>query len=446
MTLFAGQSFRSLKIQALLGEGGMGAAYLASHPLLKTSFLVKTFKAAPGADLFAEAHLAARVVLPHVVPVLDAGHEGGLPFIVQRYVDGIDLDELLRLLGRLPAPVVAHIAVDVARGLQAIHQAGVVHRDIKPANVFLAGDGTALIGDFGIALDAAKPAVVGRIAGTPPFMAPELWRQEAITPATDIYALGVTLHLLAMGQVYFDGPTWQAIAVQHQERHYTPPASDDPRERTLFSAIEWMLRKDPLERPRSCDELAAQLQPLLNGALPSLRHLDRNRATLGALELTLYQGDLASGRADVLVNAANVGLQMDMGVARALRLAGGDEIEVEAIRQAPARMGDVVWSGAGRLQASAVAHAVAALDGAICIQRCTLRTLVGAESRRARSIMFPALGSGVGDVPMALVAKLMLEAIRTFASFGPKSVREVGIVLYDGDATARWQDVLARMS
>jgi O-acetyl-ADP-ribose deacetylase (regulator of RNase III) len=108
-------------------------------------------------------------------------------------------------------------------------------------------------------------------------------------------------------------------------------------------------------------------------------------------------------------------------------------------------MGQVVWTSAGTLKAKHVAHAIAALDGAICLQRTTLRTLLGAEQRGATSVVMPALGTGVGEVPMALGAKLMLEAFRTFASLRPEHVRAVRVVLFNEEASVQWREVLRSM-
>jgi O-acetyl-ADP-ribose deacetylase (regulator of RNase III) len=136
---------------------------------------------------------------------------------------------------------------------------------------------------------------------------------------------------------------------------------------------------------------------------------------------------------------------MNLGVANALRLAGGQALEDEALTHAPVAMGDVIWTSAGRLNAQWVAHAVAAVEGAVCLQRATLRVLLQAESRKAQSVLFPALGTGVGDVPMDLAAKLMLEAIRTFAGLQPKHIRTVRIILYDEKARERWRTVMHSM-
>lgn len=171
-----GQMFRGVRIRALLGAGTMGNAYLASHASLRMPVVIKLYRAT-GADALAEAHLAARVVSSQVVPVLDAGLEGDRPYVMQRYVDGIDLDELLRIHleanRSIPVPTLIRIGVSIFQGLSAIHVAGVVHRDIKPPNLFLAGTGDALVGDFGIAVDPNSQQR-GEVAGTPMFIAPEI--------------------------------------------------------------------------------------------------------------------------------------------------------------------------------------------------------------------------------------------------------------------------------
>src|SRR3954466_8720018 len=105
ISLEPGQRFNGLVVHSLLGAGAMGAAYLVCHPVLKTPLVLKVFRVAASADLFREAHLAARVRSPHAVAAIDAGVENGIPFIVQPYVDGIDLAELLRHVLSLGRPL-----------------------------------------------------------------------------------------------------------------------------------------------------------------------------------------------------------------------------------------------------------------------------------------------------------------------------------------------------
>lgn len=440
------QSFRSLLVHSALGEGSMGAAYLASHRVLQMPLVIKIFKTpAQQDDDFGEARLAARVTSPYVVGVMDAGVEAGLPFIIQRYIDGIDLAELIGYTRfcnwRLPANVICRMLIDAARGLHAIHQAGVIHRDVKPANLFLTGEGVTTVGDFGGAIDVAQTPGERGPFGTPMFMAPEQWLGEELRRPTDIYALGATGHLLLTGEPPFMAQSFEEMAQAHLHREYSPPVAQSPVEAYLFAVIERTLRKKPEERYQTADALARDLAPL--AAPPAqFTSTDSDEARVGTLRVTLTVGDIAAGEADVIVNAANSEMIMDLGVAAVLRRVAGPSVEEAARRCAPVAMGEVIWTEAGALRARWLAHAVSAMSGAVCLQRCVLRVLLGAEARRVASVIFPALGTGVGAVPMDLGAKLVLEAVRTFASFQPEYVREVGVMLFDEKALQRWRTIL----
>ncbi|HYX40869.1 MAG TPA: serine/threonine-protein kinase [Pyrinomonadaceae bacterium] len=442
------QFFRGLLVHSILGEGAMGSAYLASHSVLQMPLVIKTFKHNTGANIFKEAHLAARVTSPHVVGVLDAGYDAGIAFLVQRYVDGIDLGEVSKSLQecglRIPINMVCRMVIDAAKGLHAIHQAGVIHRDVKPANLFLMGSGTTTVGDFGIALDAAAAAREQGAAGSPLFMSPEQWLQQELTRRADIYALGATAHLLATGEPAFNAQTLDELIRQHLDQPYLPPASDDPSAAYLFSVIARTLRKRPEERFPTAEALARTLKVVVESP-PQFICTDTDEARIGHVRVELAAGDITRAECDVIVNAANTQLMMNVGVAAALRRAAGAEIEQRAMAQGPVAMGEVVWTRAGNLHAQWMAHAVAALRGAVCLQRCTLRVLFGAEARQAKVIAFPALGTGVGDVPMDLAAKLMLEAVRTFAAFNPQHVQTVRVVLYNEQALTRWRAIMRSM-
>lgn len=445
--ILPGQNFHGLLIHSVLGEGAMGSAYLASHPILQVPLVIKTFKVT-GNNIFKEAHLAARVVSTNVVGVIDAGKENGIPFVVQRYVDGIDLAELVRYIqqreGKIPLQLICRIIMDAAMGLHTIHQAGVIHRDVKPANLFLAGNGVTSVGDFGIAEDSTKVEDRHTISGTPMFMAPEQWQQAHVDRQTDIYALGATAHLLATGKPPFLGTNWTEQMQDHLNKIYTPPLAAEPAEAYFYAVIEKMLRKDPLDRFLTGEEVTRVLN-VISEPLPRFVYSSLEEIRVGHIKLTIMQGELCEQSADVIVNAANTALAMRLGVAKALRQIGGDEIEQEAMAQAPVAMGDVVWTQAGKLKATKMAHAVAAINGAICLQRTTLRVLLGAELRRYHSVAFPALGTGIGEVPMDLAAKLMLETIRTFAMLQPQYVHDVRIVLYNEIALTRWLTILRSM-
>lgn len=443
-----GAVFRGLTIHSVLGRGAMGTAYLASHQILQVPHVIKTFHGASDLSIFREAYLGARVSSPHVVTVLDAGMEGSIAFAVQQYVDGIDLGELLQTLthdGRkLPLELVIHLVRDTARGLHALHQAGVIHCDIKPANLFLAANGAAMLGDFGIATDTRMYQAKKGVSGTPLFMAPELWNEKPPDRRSDLYALGATAHLLATGAPPFAAGSAVALCLAHVQDPYIPPTARTPREAYFFAVVEKLLRKEPSERYPSAEALSRDLA-LIEEPAPAVDSVSADRAHIGGLRVALSVGDLATHSADVLVNAANTALSMDVGVAAALRRVAGEELATEAASRAPAAMGDVVWTGPGRLKARQVAHAVAALGGAICLGRATLRTLLGAESRGFRRVAFPALGTGIGRVPPALAAKLMLEAVVTFARLKPRSVELIELFLFDEATRQIFRDVLHSM-
>ena len=446
--LAAGAIFRNLTIHSVLGRGAMGTAYLASHPILQVPHVIKTFHGATDLSIFREAYLGARVSSPQVVSVLDAGIEGPVAFAVQQYVDGIDLGELLATWtkeGRkLPLELVIHLVRDTARGLHALHQAGVVHCDVKPANLFLAANGAAMVGDFGIASDTRMVQARRGISGTPLFMAPELWNEKPPDRRSDLYALGATAQILATGQPPFVANSAAGLCIAHVSDPYVPPTARTPREAYFYSVVERLLRKDPSERYASAEALSRDLA-LIEEAPPQIDSVSADRAHIGDLRVALSVGDLSAHTADVIVNAANTSLAMDVGVAAALRRAGGEELAAAATAQGPAAMGDVVWTPAGRLKARHVAHAVAALGGAICLGRATLRTLLGSEARQARRVAFPALGTGVGHVPPALAAKLMLEAIVTFARLKPRSVELIDLVLFDDAIRHVFREVMHAM-
>lgn len=432
LPLQPGSRFRGLLIHSRLGAGGMGTAYLASHPVLRTPLVVKIFQHTPEQDIFREAHLAARVTSPYTTPVLDAGVVDNVPYIVQSYVDGLDVHELWTRLAAmhrgLPLSLIMRILIHAATGLHAIHQAGVIHRDVKPANLFLRGTGTVTVGDFGIATTAKQSADV---SGTVPFMAPEQIFGEPLDRTTDLYALGITAHLLLTGSLPFD-----SIEEKMQDP-YVPPQTANPQAAYLFAVIERMLRRVPHERYPTAQMVANDIARIAQPDASYVR-LDTHVFRVGRVRVELVVGNLAQTRADVLVSASNWALVMDMGVSLALLKAGGKVIEQEAVAQAPAAMGDVVWTQAGALHARYVAHAVAALEGAICIQRCVLRVLLGCEKRQVQTVAFPALGSGAGEVPMEQAAQLTLDAIKTFAHLSPQYVQSITIVLADQQAYESW--------
>jgi len=193
----------------LLGRGGMAAVFRARDRSLGRDVALKLALPPGGVDeatrarAAREARVLAAIEDPRVVRVLDAGEEGGIPYLVMELIEGTSLGERMRA-GPLQEGEVARIGAAVAGALAAVHAQGLVHRDVKPDNVLLLDDGEVRLVDFGIArLDAAGAGTTatapGVVIGTPGYIAPELFDGARPDARADVYALGVTLHRAAGG-------------------------------------------------------------------------------------------------------------------------------------------------------------------------------------------------------------------------------------------------------
>ncbi|HEU4413018.1 MAG TPA: bifunctional serine/threonine-protein kinase/formylglycine-generating enzyme family protein [Polyangiaceae bacterium] len=272
--------FDDYVVRSSLGRGAMGAVYLAEDKLLARHVAIK-FVRAPVEDEAArewflnEARAVARIHHPNVIGIYRVGELEGRPYLVTEFARGEPLD---RLPVPLPWPRVLAIGIDLARGLGAAHRRGLLHCDIKPQNAILTDEGTKLV-DFGLARLAPGHADPGPLSGgpasgtgavvwgTPHFMAPELWRREAPTTRTDVYAAGTLLFYLASGVCPFEAVPADALW-RHLRSHDAPPlrqlAPDfDGR---LAAIIDRCLRRDPLERFASGDELREALEQLARHA------------------------------------------------------------------------------------------------------------------------------------------------------------------------------------
>lgn len=255
------------------------------------------------------------------------------------------------------------------------------------------------------------------------FLAPEVRDGCTADIRSDLYALGSTLDCLLQTQL---------------------PPTNGPIRQGLRAIAARLQAELPRDRYQNTKELLAALGQLTATKL-KLKEVAASEVEIGSLRVRVRRGDLTNYRADAIVSAANVWMVMDQGVAKALKDRGGVDIESEAHAHGKVAMGAVIWTFAGKLQAQYVAHAVSALDGAICLQRCALRCLLGAERRKAKSIAFPALGTGVARVPMRLAARRILDSIRLFAEMRPNHVKKVDLVLADEKARQIWIEALEDM-
>ncbi|MFE6911451.1 protein kinase domain-containing protein [Streptomyces erythrochromogenes] len=234
-----------------LGQGGMGVVYLGrsqSGRAVAVKVVRPELSTEPGfRRRFADEVAAARRVGGfHTAPVVDADPDGEPAWLVTAFVPGPTLQAVLARVGSLPPDTLTVLAAGLAEALEAIHRAGVIHRDLKPANIIIAEDGPRVI-DFGIAraLDGTSLTQTGLQVGTPGFLAPEqLTGTRALTPAVDMFALGVVLTQAAGGAPFGDGPS----AARHYKVVYEEPdLTAVPAE--LRGAIAACLAKDPAARP-----------------------------------------------------------------------------------------------------------------------------------------------------------------------------------------------------
>ena len=210
-----GQTVGAWKIHAKLGEGGMGAVYLARHPKLRKEVVVKVLKPEL-ADrprrverFLREARLGARLSHPNLVSVQDVGtSECGLHYMVMEYVEGVNLHERIQAQGAFEPREALRVVTEIAKALRVLHEAGVIHRDVKSENVVITPAGEVKLIDFGLAKDLSDGDMLtlpGALIGTPVYMAPEIGRVREVDHRVDIYSLGLTWYCLLTGQQPFAG-------------------------------------------------------------------------------------------------------------------------------------------------------------------------------------------------------------------------------------------------
>jgi serine/threonine-protein kinase len=208
----------------------------------------------------AEVRTARQISHPNICRVYDLAEFEGRRFLSMEYIDGEDLRSLLRRIGRLPEDKGLQIARQLCAGLAAMHDRGVLHRDLKPANVMIDGDGRVRLTDFGLAA-AAADATGGEIAGTPAYMAPEQLAGEALTPQTDLYALGLLLFEVFTGERVLKSDKPGEVREQQRASGTTPlsKTSGAPLDPAIGRVIARCVEHDPAKRPASAIAVAAAL-------------------------------------------------------------------------------------------------------------------------------------------------------------------------------------------
>lgn len=342
-----------------LGRGGMGMVYKARDRTLDEVVAIKVLRPDFAQDprmterFKSEIKLARKVRHRNVCTIHDYGEDRGLLYISMELIEGVDLKRVLREKGGLPPDEAYSLAIEVAEGLQAVHDAGIIHRDLKTPNIMRDAQGIARLMDFGIAKRQGGDTLTatGHIVGTPEYMSPEQAQGHKVDFRSDVYALGIVVYEIFTGSVPFRGETPISTILKHL---HDPPPLEGPSASRLPDALKSVLRKalekDPAHRFASARDLADALrearspsrrqQPISTDVLraptltegPSLNEAEepkrskRARAPRGA-----QASDSIATRATLPMSGPGRKLQPWLLVVPALAVAGGALVMRETV-------------------------------------------------------------------------------------------------------------------
>src|SRR3989454_6419699 len=261
-------------VKGFLGEGGRKKVYLAHDTKLDRDVAVAVIKT-EGLDagglvrVRREAQAMGRLGdHPHVVVVHDVGEDEGQPYIVSRYMAGGSVEEqLAKAEGhRLPIDQAIRTAEQVSLALDHAHKNGIIHRDLKPGNVWLTAEGTAMLGDFGLAmaLDRSRMTAHGMMVGTVAYMPPEQALGRNPDARSDLYSLGAMLYEMVTGRPPFLGDDTVGVISQHINTAPIDPSWHNPEVRgALEDLILHLLAKSPADRPKTASAVAVELRRII---------------------------------------------------------------------------------------------------------------------------------------------------------------------------------------
>ncbi|MDR1033754.1 MAG: serine/threonine protein kinase [Bifidobacteriaceae bacterium] len=252
------------RFEELVARGGMGSLWRAKDITLNRTVAIKVLQTDNLDDeSFAErikfeATNNATLQHPNIVSVHDYQELDGAGFIVMEFVNGVNLETLLRKLTIPPADLTFSVLEQIARGLQEAHSRNIIHRDIKTSNILILPDGHAKITDFGVSLQEGQQNItqVGTVLGTAQYMSPEQALGKKVTPQADLYSLGIIAYEMLTGKRPFTGVTATDIAVSQVQDNALPFSKDlgigDELEAYIFAILE----KTPEKRPESAEAVA----------------------------------------------------------------------------------------------------------------------------------------------------------------------------------------------
>ena len=280
------------RLESKLGSGGMSTVYLAVDETLGRNVAVKVLhrEISDQPDQLErfrrEARAVARLSHPNLVGVIDAGEDGGHPYIVFEYVPGETLKKRIAEYGRLPLDEATAYAIEIGRGLASAHAAKLVHRDVKPQNVLIDSEGRAKVTDFGIArsLEAHGLTATGRVLGTTDYVSPEQAMGKDADPRTDVYSLGVVLFEMITGDVPYLAETQVGVAMKHVNEPMPDVQSRRPEtSAALAAAVDRSTAKEPGDRYEDMNEFLRDLE--------------------GALEVEIARAGRSTGEATTVIDS-----------------------------------------------------------------------------------------------------------------------------------------------
>jgi serine/threonine protein kinase len=266
------------ELRALTGSGGMADVFLAYDRVLDRDVALKLLKDHYAKDeefverFRREAKSAAALSSPFIVPIFDRGEtEDGTYYIAMEYLPGGTLKDRIVRAGRMSPQETMEVAVQVAEALQTAHERGIVHRDVKPHNILFVDSGHAKVVDFGIARAAEATTISkpGDILGSAKYMSPEQAAGGRVSPASDLYSLGVVLHEMLTGRVPFDVSTPADLPAEHAKGPPRRTSEANPEvPEALDAVVTKLLATNPEDRYGSSAELLGDLGRVRNGLPP----------------------------------------------------------------------------------------------------------------------------------------------------------------------------------
>ncbi|MCY7352588.1 MAG: protein kinase [Cytophagaceae bacterium] len=287
-----GRLIQQYRLDALLGQGGMGTVFRATDTQLERTVAVKMLHPhLLSQGLFMErfrneALILARLNHPNLAVLFNLLKEGTDQFMVMEYIEGESLEKLIQKAGALPPAVAAELVRQGLEGLHHAHRKGILHRDIKPANLMVTPEGVVKLMDFGIARVAGGERLtqINRVVGTLEYMAPELLQGQEPSPASDVYAMGILLYELLSGKVPFASRTDQQLmqAILH-DKPISLRKLNEQIPNQLEAIVCKAIEKTPAKRYADAKEFQKALQPYFSGApVPDLALIN----SLGVLPMT----------------------------------------------------------------------------------------------------------------------------------------------------------------